>query len=72
MVLASHDHGVAVDDEHLLTGLEEGQSIDVTIEEQDSGIYVITAVTLAGATGGSIPKNDAAAGHDEHGSEPGQ
>jgi len=37
--------GFAVDDEHLLTGLAEGQSIDVTIEEQDSGIYVITAVT---------------------------
>jgi Cu/Ag efflux protein CusF len=37
--------GFAVDDEHLLMGLAEGQSIDVTIEEQDSGIYVITAVT---------------------------
>ncbi|RLA31077.1 MAG: efflux RND transporter periplasmic adaptor subunit, partial [Gammaproteobacteria bacterium] len=37
--------GFAVDDEQLLMGLAEGQSIDVTIEEQDSGIYVITAVT---------------------------
>ncbi len=64
--------GFAVDDEHLLTGLEEGQSIDVIIEEQDSGIYVITAVTPAGTAAESIPKNDAAAGHDEHGSEPGQ
>jgi len=40
--------GFAVDDEHILTGLAEGQSIDVTIEEQDSGIYVITAVTSVG------------------------
>ena len=37
--------GFAVDDAQLLNGLAEGQSIDVTIEEQDSGIYVITAVT---------------------------
>ena len=37
--------GFAVDDEDLLMGLSEGQRIDVTIEEQDSGIYVITAVT---------------------------
>lgn len=36
--------GFAVDNADLLTGLEEGQAIDVTIEEQDSGIYVITGV----------------------------
>jgi len=34
--------GFAVDDEHLLMGLEEGQSVDVTIEEQANGIYVVT------------------------------
>jgi Cu(I)/Ag(I) efflux system membrane fusion protein len=37
--------GFAVDNEHLLIGLVEGQAIDVTIEEQVGGIYVITAVT---------------------------
>ena len=37
--------GFAVENEHLLMGLDEGQSIDVTIEEQVGGIYVITAVT---------------------------
>jgi Cu(I)/Ag(I) efflux system membrane fusion protein len=37
--------GFAVDNEQLLVGLAEGQSIDARIEEQDSGIYVITAVT---------------------------
>lgn len=36
--------GFAVENEHLLMGLEEGQSIDVTIEERDSGLYVITRV----------------------------
>jgi len=41
--------GFAVDDGHLLVGLEEGQAINVTIEEQDSGIYVITSVTPAEA-----------------------
>ena len=39
--------GFAVENEQLLMGLGEGQSIDVTIEEQDDGIYVITAVTPA-------------------------
>ena len=38
--------GFAVDNEHLLMGLDEGQAIDVTIEEQVGGIYVITAITL--------------------------
>ena len=38
--------GFAVDNEHLLMGLGEGQAIDVTIEEQVGGIYVITAVSL--------------------------
>ena len=42
--------GFAVENENLLMELTEGQSIDVTIEEQDSGIYVITAVTSRGAT----------------------
>jgi Cu(I)/Ag(I) efflux system membrane fusion protein len=37
--------GFAVEEEQLLMGLDEGQSIDVTIEEQAGGIYVITAVT---------------------------
>ncbi len=37
--------GFAVENEHLLMGLDEGQSIDVTIEEQVGGIYAITAVT---------------------------
>jgi Cu(I)/Ag(I) efflux system membrane fusion protein len=37
--------GFAVENEHLLMGLDEGQSIDVTIEETDGGIYVITTVT---------------------------
>ena len=37
--------GFAVDNEQLLVGLGEGQPINVQIEEQDSGIYVITAVT---------------------------
>jgi len=37
--------GFAVESEHLLMGLDEGQAIDVTIEEQVGGIYVITAVT---------------------------
>ncbi len=37
--------GFAVQNEHLLMGLDEGQAIDVTIEEQVGGIYVITAVT---------------------------
>lgn len=36
--------GFAVENEHLLMGLEEGQSIDVTIEERDSGLYVITSI----------------------------
>ena len=35
----------------MLIGLEEGQAIDVTIEEQDSGIYVISAVTLTETSG---------------------
>jgi len=43
--------GFVVDDEHLLIGLEEGQAIDVTIEEQDSGIYVISAVTPTETSG---------------------
>ena len=38
--------GFAVENEHLLMGLGEGQAIDVTIEEQVGGIYVITAVSL--------------------------
>ena len=38
--------GFAVDNEQLLVGLDEGQAIDVTIEEQVGGIYVITAVSL--------------------------
>jgi len=37
--------GFAVENEHLLMGLEEGQSVEVSIEEKDSGLYVITAVT---------------------------
>jgi len=37
--------GFAVENEHLLMGLEEGQSIDVTIEERDRGLYVITSIT---------------------------
>jgi Cu(I)/Ag(I) efflux system membrane fusion protein len=37
--------GFAVESEHLLMGLDEGQSVDVTIEEQVGGIYVVTAVT---------------------------
>jgi Cu(I)/Ag(I) efflux system membrane fusion protein len=37
--------GFAVEEEQLLMGLEEGQAIDVTIEEQVGGIYVITALT---------------------------
>ena len=40
--------GFAVDNEDLLIGLDKGQSIGVTIEEQDSGIYVVTAVTSQG------------------------
>jgi len=36
--------GFAVENEHLLMGLEEGQAINVTIEEQVGGIYVITEV----------------------------
>ncbi len=40
--------GFAVENEHLLMGLEVGQPIDVTIEEQAGGIYVITAVTPTG------------------------
>ena len=40
--------GFAVESEHLLMGLEVGQPIDVTIEEQAGGIYVITAVTPTG------------------------
>jgi len=37
--------GFAVENEHLLMGLAEGQSIDVTIEEQFGGIYVVTSIT---------------------------
>jgi membrane fusion protein, copper/silver efflux system len=37
--------GFTVDNEHLLMGLGEGQAINVTIEEQHDGIYVITQVT---------------------------
>ena len=48
--------GFAVENEHLLMGLAEGQAIDVTIEEQLGGIYVITRVTLA-ATGESEPES---------------
>lgn len=60
--------GFAVDDEHLLVGLEEGQAIDVTIEEQDSGIYVITSVTPAEAIDReveSMPQDGGTAGHQE-------
>ena len=39
--------GFAVENEHLFMGLEVGQAIDVTIEEQAGGIYVITSVTRA-------------------------
>jgi len=46
--------GFAVDNEHLLMGLEEGQPVDVTIEEQTGGIYVITAIDTGG-TGDAAP-----------------
>jgi Cu(I)/Ag(I) efflux system membrane fusion protein len=37
--------GFAVENGNLLAGLSEGQAIDVTIEEQLGGIYVITSVS---------------------------
>jgi len=37
--------GFAVENGNLLAGLSEGQAIDVTIEEQHGGIYVITSVS---------------------------
>jgi Cu(I)/Ag(I) efflux system membrane fusion protein len=45
--------GFAVENEHLLMGLEEGQSIGVTIEEQSGGIYVITAIESSGTSDGT-------------------
>jgi len=36
--------GFAVENEHLLMGLAEGQSIDITIEEQPDGMYVVTGI----------------------------
>lgn len=61
--------GFAVANEHLLTGLKAGQSIDVTIEEQSGGIYAITAVTPR-ETGkhndAGMPQTDSAGGHSEH------
>jgi Cu(I)/Ag(I) efflux system membrane fusion protein len=56
--------GFAVENEHLLMGLEEGQSINVTIEEQVGGIYVITEVRpeeMVEQPGEGIPEHDAAA-----------
>jgi Cu(I)/Ag(I) efflux system membrane fusion protein len=67
--------GFAVDNEHLLMGLAEGQSIHVIIEEQDSGIYVITAVTMPGngeRSGESTRQDDAAASHAGPEAEPPQ
>lgn len=46
--------GFAVENEHLLMDLEEGQAINVTIEEQVGGIYVITEVRSE-----EIPQHDA-------------
>ena len=64
--------GFAVANEHLLMGLDEGQSINVTIEEQAGGIYVITTVTPEEAgerPRESLPQDDAAAGHNGHDAE---
>ncbi len=53
--------GFAVENEHLLMGLEEGLSVNVTIEEKDSGVYVVTAVTPRDEPSQQGP----AASHDE-------
>jgi Cu(I)/Ag(I) efflux system membrane fusion protein len=60
--------GFAAENEHLLMGLAEGQSVDVTIEEQDGGIYVITAIT----PGGEQSQKEVSAGGELHQMESGQ
>lgn len=62
--------GFAVENEHLLFDLEEGQLINVTIEEQVGGIYVITEVRSEESveqSGEAIPQHDAATHEPESG-----
>jgi Cu(I)/Ag(I) efflux system membrane fusion protein len=64
--------GFAVDDEQLLMDLKNGESINVTIEEQADGIYVVTAITSTDNSARHderAPRDDTDAGMGEHETE---
>lgn len=59
----------AVENEHTLMGIERGQAVTVTIEEQESGLYVVTGFESpesAARSGNGETGNDAAAGGHQH------